>query len=74
VLIDDDDVAAPNANVNPIAQQFRQAFPFMFEKPSGLTCGDCLWRTAHDGQPYCGARLLLIEDTQPACPAFDLGG
>jgi hypothetical protein len=42
------------------------------EKPSGLTCGNCIWRTLRDGRPYCGARFWLIEDTQPACSLFDL--
>jgi hypothetical protein len=46
--------------------------PEIYEEPTDLVCGQCLYREIRNNRPYCGARRLNIKDTDMACDVFDL--
>jgi hypothetical protein len=56
----------------PFWEQLHAAFPGMFDKPDGLTCGQCLARELRNGEPWCALRYLRIDDADIACELFDL--
>ena len=72
VLSDDADGTADGKPLNPIMEQIRQVLPFAFEEPDGLTCGQCVNRSAKDGKSWCQLGRWFIEDHQPVCDFFDL--
>ncbi len=70
--MDDDEQTPDGRPKGAFAQQLARVVPEIFEEPTDLTCGQCLYREVRNGKPFCGARLLNIKDTDIACDVFDL--